>query len=142
MSICISTCFVKSAILSKTVPTLARPPLRSMMVAVRRSEVTRALPQRSSEIRRKDRVSRNPVPPTFRWTSSPNQLLQRSPILIKVFLIIWWKNVERMGSAQNVDRQVISGGNVPHLVPWFTQPEAGISGRLMRQDIHRVHLVK
>src|SRR5205807_10651156 len=142
MSNCISTCFVKSAILSKTVPTLARPLLRIMVVAIRRSEVTRALPQRSSGIRRKDQVSRNPVPPTFRRTSSPNQLLQRSPILIKVFLIIWWKNVERMGSAQNVDRLVISGGNVLHLVPWFTQPKAGTSGQRTRQDICRVLLVK
>src|SRR5437588_12866315 len=142
MSICISTCSVKSAILSKTVPILAKPQPRIMLVAVRRSEVTRALPQRSHEIRRKDRVSRNPVPPTFRRTSSPNQLLQRSPILIKVFLITWWKNVARMGSAQNADRRVISGGNVPHLVLWFTQPKAETNGRLIRQDIRRVHLAK
>src|SRR5205807_9431897 len=142
MSICISTCFVKSAILSKTVPTLARPPLRIMVVAVRRSEVTRALPQRSSGTRRRVRVSRNPVPPTFRRTSCPSQLLQLSPIPIKVFLITWWKNVERMGSAQNADRRVISGGNVPHLVLWFTQSKAEINGQLIRQDIRRVQLVK
>src|SRR5437868_13838933 len=113
-----------------------------MVVAVRRSEVTRALPQRSSGIRRKDWVSRNPVPPTFRQTSSPNQLPQRSPILIKVFLITWWKNVERMGSAQNADRRVSSGGKVPHLVLEFTQPEAEINGRLTRRDIRRVYLAK
>src|SRR5207237_5689733 len=142
MSICISTCFVKSAILSKTVPTLARPPLRIMVVAVQRREVTRALRQKSSGIRRRVRVSRNPVPPTFRRTSSPSQLLQCSPILIKVFLITWWKNVERKDSAQNADRWVISGGNVPHLVLWFTQPKAETNGRLIRQDIRRVHLAK
>src|SRR5437868_14306895 len=142
MSICISTCSVKSAILSKIVPILAKPQPRIMVVAVRRREVTRALPQRSSGIRRRVRVSRNPVPPTFRRTTSPSQLLQRSPILIKVFLIIWWKKVERMGSAQNVDRRVISGGNVPHLVLWFTQPKAEINGQLIRRDIDRVHLAK
>src|SRR5437588_3945642 len=142
MSICISTCFVKSAILSKTVPTLAKPQPRIMVVAVRRREVTRALPQRNSGIRRKVRVSRNPVPPTFRRTSSPSQLLQHSPILIKVFLITWWKNVARMGSAQNADRRVISGGNVPHLVLSFTQPKAEINGQLIRQDTRRVHLAR